>query len=222
MRPVPPPVAGLPGGWREPGGHHPDRHSGAFLEAFRVNQAPMLLLIDRDGKVMRRWVGYSTNLGEELSSSSGSQLPPDPQAPPEGEPRPRKVRHHRRGPACSSAWRTPRSSRRQRNAHHREQPAHHRQVDHDVRQEVHRHPAAGEGGEAVLDRVARWNRRRIRSRNSASSRNEPMKPHSSEKTAKARSRCASREGTAAPPGCLEVPLPRIPPEPTAIFDWMTW
>lgn len=41
---------------------------GAFLESFRVNRAPMLLLIDRDGKVVRRWVGYSTNLGEELSA----------------------------------------------------------------------------------------------------------------------------------------------------------
>ncbi len=54
----------------------------AFLESFRVNQAPMLLLIDRDGKVTRRWVGYSTNLREELSAELRKPVPPGPSSPP--------------------------------------------------------------------------------------------------------------------------------------------
>jgi len=54
---------------------------GAFLEEFRVSQAPMLLLIDRDGKVTRRWVGCSTNLGGELSAELRKPGPPGPSSP---------------------------------------------------------------------------------------------------------------------------------------------
>ena len=39
-----------------------------FHEEFRVSQAPVLLLINRDGTVERRWQGYSTNLKDELTA----------------------------------------------------------------------------------------------------------------------------------------------------------
>ena len=68
MRPVPPPWPGF----REDAGDLKVTTLTAvpevFREEFRVNQAPMLLLIDREGTVARRWIGYSTNLGEDLSS----------------------------------------------------------------------------------------------------------------------------------------------------------
>jgi hypothetical protein len=41
---------------------------GAFREEFRVSQGPVLLLLDAEGKVERRWIGYSTGLSRELSS----------------------------------------------------------------------------------------------------------------------------------------------------------
>ncbi len=82
MRPVPPPWPGCRVDGVNPEVTTLTAIPGAFLEAFRVNQAPMLLLIDRDGKVMRRWVGYSTNLGEELSSELRKPAPPGPSSPP--------------------------------------------------------------------------------------------------------------------------------------------
>jgi hypothetical protein len=41
---------------------------GAFHKEFRVSTGPVLLLLDADGKVERRWIGYSTGLSLELSS----------------------------------------------------------------------------------------------------------------------------------------------------------
>ncbi len=40
---------------------------GAFGKEYRVRQAPVLLLIGRDGVVIRRWVGFSEGLAGELS-----------------------------------------------------------------------------------------------------------------------------------------------------------
>jgi len=55
---------------------------GAFAKEFRVRQVPVLLLLDRDGTVIRRWNGFSRELAAELSeevrkrSSAPSPLPP--------------------------------------------------------------------------------------------------------------------------------------------------
>ena len=47
----------------------------AFREEFRVNQAPLLLLINREGEVERRWQGYSTNLKDELLAELSKSAP---------------------------------------------------------------------------------------------------------------------------------------------------
>jgi len=39
-----------------------------FREEFRLSQAPVLLLLDPDGKVARRWIGYSVGMSRELAS----------------------------------------------------------------------------------------------------------------------------------------------------------
>ena len=41
---------------------------GAFREEFRVSQGPVLLLLDDEGKVERRWIGFSAGMSSELSS----------------------------------------------------------------------------------------------------------------------------------------------------------
>jgi len=41
---------------------------GAFREEFRVSQAPLLLLLDLDGNVERRWIGYSVGMSREIAS----------------------------------------------------------------------------------------------------------------------------------------------------------
>jgi hypothetical protein len=41
---------------------------GAFREEFRVSYGPVLLLLDAEGKVEKRWIGYSTGLSRDLSS----------------------------------------------------------------------------------------------------------------------------------------------------------
>ncbi len=68
MRPVPPPWPDYREGAGGPEVTTLTAFPGVFREEFRVNQAPVLLLIGRDGTVARRWNGYSTNLGEDLSS----------------------------------------------------------------------------------------------------------------------------------------------------------
>jgi hypothetical protein len=40
----------------------------AFRKEFRVSQGPVLLLLDADGTVERRWIGYSPGMPRELSS----------------------------------------------------------------------------------------------------------------------------------------------------------
>jgi hypothetical protein len=53
-----------------------------FHEEFRMSQAPVLLLLDPDGTVGRRWIGYSAGMSRELSSEirkrSRALSPPPP------------------------------------------------------------------------------------------------------------------------------------------------
>ena len=39
-----------------------------FRKEFRVSHGPRLLLLDADGKVGRRWIGFSEGMSGELSS----------------------------------------------------------------------------------------------------------------------------------------------------------
>jgi hypothetical protein len=41
---------------------------GEFRKEFRVSQGPVLLLLDANGKVERRWIGFSAGMSRELSS----------------------------------------------------------------------------------------------------------------------------------------------------------
>ena len=41
---------------------------GAFRKEFRVSQVPVLLLLDAEGTVERRWIGFSAGMSRELSS----------------------------------------------------------------------------------------------------------------------------------------------------------
>ena len=41
---------------------------GEFRKEFRVSYGPVLLLLDGDGKVDRRWIGFSGGMARELSS----------------------------------------------------------------------------------------------------------------------------------------------------------
>jgi hypothetical protein len=41
---------------------------GEFRKEFRVSQGPVLLLFGAEGKVERRWIGYSAGISRELSS----------------------------------------------------------------------------------------------------------------------------------------------------------
>jgi hypothetical protein len=42
--------------------------SDVFHKEFRMSQGPVLLLIDADGKVEKRWIGFSAGMARELSS----------------------------------------------------------------------------------------------------------------------------------------------------------
>ncbi|HEY5191107.1 MAG TPA: hypothetical protein VII77_03900, partial [Candidatus Deferrimicrobium sp.] len=41
---------------------------GEFHKEFRVSHGPLLLLLDAEGKVERRWIGFSAGMSRELSS----------------------------------------------------------------------------------------------------------------------------------------------------------
>ena len=41
---------------------------GEFRKEFRVSHGPVLLLLDAEGKVERRWIGFSAGMSRELSS----------------------------------------------------------------------------------------------------------------------------------------------------------
>jgi hypothetical protein len=53
-----------------------------FHEEFRLSQGPVLLLLDPDGTVARRWIGYSAGMSRELASEirkrSRALSPPPP------------------------------------------------------------------------------------------------------------------------------------------------
>ena len=42
--------------------------SGGFRKEFRVSHGPVLLLLDAEGTVERRWIGFSAGMSRELSS----------------------------------------------------------------------------------------------------------------------------------------------------------
>ncbi len=46
-----------------------------FRKEFRVSQGPLLLLLDADGKVGRRWIGFSKGMAGELSSELTKRYP---------------------------------------------------------------------------------------------------------------------------------------------------
>jgi hypothetical protein len=54
---------------------------GAFRERFRPAQAPILLLTDREGKVLMRWTGASTSLSADIAAGIRrlSSAPPLPE-----------------------------------------------------------------------------------------------------------------------------------------------
>ncbi|MGE5285077.1 MAG: hypothetical protein ACM3OG_08920 [Actinomycetota bacterium] len=55
---------------------------GAFREEFRVSQGPVLLLLDAEGKVEARWVGFSEGMSGELSREIRKRSPvPSPRPP---------------------------------------------------------------------------------------------------------------------------------------------
>jgi hypothetical protein len=55
---------------------------GPFLEEFRVGQVPVLLLLDRDGSVARRWIGYSPGMAAEVSGEIRNRAPVPSRLPP--------------------------------------------------------------------------------------------------------------------------------------------
>jgi hypothetical protein len=48
---------------------------GEFRKEFRVSQGPVLLLFDAEGKVERRWIGYSAGMSRELTSEIRKRSP---------------------------------------------------------------------------------------------------------------------------------------------------
>ncbi len=55
---------------------------GAFREEYRVSQAPVVLLLDGQGKVARRWIGFSAGLSRELASEIRKRSRPNsPRSP---------------------------------------------------------------------------------------------------------------------------------------------
>jgi len=48
---------------------------GEFRKEFRVSQGPVLLLLDAEGTVERRWIGFSAGMSRELSSEIRKRSP---------------------------------------------------------------------------------------------------------------------------------------------------
>ena len=48
---------------------------GEFRKEFRVSYGPVLLLLDAEGKVGRRWIGFSAGMARELSSEIRKRSP---------------------------------------------------------------------------------------------------------------------------------------------------
>lgn len=55
---------------------------GAFLEEYRLSQAPVLLLLSPEGMVARRWTGYAVGLAGELSAEVRKRSPHPSSLPP--------------------------------------------------------------------------------------------------------------------------------------------
>ena len=56
---------------------------GPFGEEFRISQAPVLFLLDPDGTVARRWVGYSPGMATEVAGEVRNRSRPPAPLPPE-------------------------------------------------------------------------------------------------------------------------------------------
>jgi hypothetical protein len=55
---------------------------GEFHKEFLVSNGPVLLLLDAEGKVERRWIGFSTGMSRELTSEIRNRsLVPSPRPP---------------------------------------------------------------------------------------------------------------------------------------------
>jgi hypothetical protein len=55
---------------------------GEFRKEFRMSQGPALLLLNAEGKVERRWIGYSAGMSRELTSEIMKRSPvPSPRPP---------------------------------------------------------------------------------------------------------------------------------------------
>jgi hypothetical protein len=84
-----PPLKPSPPPWFEgPGGAGSSRVTtltaipGAFGKEYRVSQGPVLLLLEADGTVARKWTGYSTSLTAELSAELRKRSPAPSPLPP--------------------------------------------------------------------------------------------------------------------------------------------
>jgi hypothetical protein len=53
---------------------------GTFLDLYRIDRSPVLLLVDRGGTIVQRWNGYSPGLADQVSSGIRrlSNSPPRP------------------------------------------------------------------------------------------------------------------------------------------------
>jgi hypothetical protein len=54
---------------------------GEFRKEFRVSHGPLLLLLDTEGKVERRWIGFTGGMSRELSSEFRKRSPVPPHPP---------------------------------------------------------------------------------------------------------------------------------------------
>jgi len=75
LRPAPPPWPELPGNAENIKVTTFIALPEVFQEELRVSKTPMLLLINQEGTVKRRWDGYSTNLKEDLSAELSKTAP---------------------------------------------------------------------------------------------------------------------------------------------------
>jgi hypothetical protein len=87
-REVPPLSSSPPPGFEGRGGAGSSRVTtltalpAAFRKEYRVTQGPVLLLLDANGAVSRKWTGYSTSLTEELVAEIRKRSPAPSPLPP--------------------------------------------------------------------------------------------------------------------------------------------
>jgi hypothetical protein len=82
LRSTPPPAPEGPGDAPDPDAVTLTALPGAFGGTYRVSHAPVLLLLDGDGVVRRRWRGFSTGLSGELSEEVRRRFPAPSSLPP--------------------------------------------------------------------------------------------------------------------------------------------